>query len=185
MKFTPSEAIEIPIKNGMIDQNNIENFDWWKKFDTKLKGDNSQEKILSFKEGKGCYIFSIKKRGKITPWYVGKTQNQTFQKECFHDHKFKKYSDIFMNQRGVPMLTLIAKVREKQLGLSTDPKGVSELEEMLIRVCAIQNRDLSNVSTAATVKKLYVEGFTVRTFTSKAGRLENRIMAFRKLIGKE
>ena len=185
MKFTPSEAIEIPIKNGIIDQKGVKDSTWWEKFDTKLKDDNGQEKILTLKEGVGCYIFSIKKHGKIIPWYVGKTQNQTFEKECFHYHKFAKYSEVFMNQRGIPMLTLIAKVKEQQLGLSKSSKGVSELEEMLIRICAMKNNNLSNVSTATTAKRLQVEGFTVRTFTSKAGRLENRIMAFRKLIGKE
>ena len=185
MKFTPSEAIEIPVKNGNIYQNEIENSDWWDQFNTKIKSGNGREKILSFKDGLGCYIFSIKWYGKILPWYVGKTEKQTFAKECFHPHKFSKYSKVFTDKNGIPMLTLIAKIKEKQLGLSKQPSGIAELEEMLIRVCAIQNRDLSNIITAATVKKLQVEGFTVPTFKSKRGRRETRVVDFSKLIGKK
>jgi len=182
MKFTPSKAIQIPVRNGIIDQNSIKNDDWWKEFDTKIKNDKSQEKVLPFREGRGCYIFSIKKYGKITPWYVGKTQKQTFEKECFHYHKFAKYSKVFMNQRGTPMLTLIAKVKDQQLGLSTDTDGISVLEKMLIRICTIKNNDLSNVSTASKVKNLQVEGFTVWAFPSKKGRRANRVIEFSELI---
>ena len=184
MKFTPSTAIEIPFKNRSIVRKDIKNSDWWEKFDTKIKNNNNQ-KILPFREGIGCYIFSIRKNNKIKPWYVGKTQNQTFENECFSDHKFAKYSEVLMYQGGTPMLTLIAKIKNQQLGLSKDPKGISELEEMLIRICAIKNNDLSNVSTASTVKNLQVEGFTVRTFISKRGPREKRVDDFSKLIGKK
>ena len=188
MKFTPSDLIEIPIIKGTtIDLENIKNPDWWAKFDTKIKNNAGHEKILPFKDGIGCYIFSIKKQRNsniITPWYVGKTETQNFEKECFSDHKFKKYTEILIKERGMPMLTLIAKLKEQHLGLSIQSSGISELEEMLIRRCVGQNKNLSNIITASLAKKLQVEGFTVPyLYGSKKGRRENRIINFSKLIG--
>ena len=116
---------------------------------------------------------------------MGKTETQTFEKECFTDHKFRKYTEILIEQRGIPMLILIAKIKEKQLGLSTQVTGISELEEMLIRRCVVQNKKLSNVSIASIAKKLQVEGFTVDSFYGpKKGRRENRIIKFSNIIGR-
>ncbi len=183
-KFTPSELIEIPIIKGTtIDPNNIVNPDWWAKFDTKIKNNIGHEKVLSFKDGIGCYIFSIKKHNKITPWYVGKTEKQTFEKECFSDHKYKKYTEVLVEQGGIPMLTLIVKIKEKRLGLSKQVTGISELEDRLIFHCLRKNSKLSNVLGASKAKNLKVEGFTVNSFyKSKQGRPESRITNLKKIL---
>jgi hypothetical protein len=45
-------------------------------------------------EARGCYLFGIRSSGglRIVPWYIGKTNNQTFELECFKPHQRNHYS---------------------------------------------------------------------------------------------
>jgi len=57
--------------------------------------------------GRGCYVFGISPSGgsRVEPWYVGKTNRQGFDCECFTPHKLNHYSRALNRyDRGKPRL---------------------------------------------------------------------------------
>lgn len=40
----------------------------------------------------GCYVFATRAGKGVIPWYVGKTEKQSFAKECFYSHKINHYN---------------------------------------------------------------------------------------------
>jgi hypothetical protein len=64
---------------------------------------------------RGCYVFGIRTSGgpRITPWYIGRTNRQTFETECFKAHQRNHYWGA-MNRydRAKPFLFLVAQMKE-------------------------------------------------------------------------
>ena len=176
MIFKPSDAIEIPIREGSkrIDKESLGDF--WKEF---------QEKTgLSLHHGIGCYIFSIKTRGGEKPWYVGKAEKQSFEKECFSPDKLLKYNEILDSKEiGKSRLTLIVKYTptDRLSKPSPSPKSdIQYLEEKLITQCLQRNKDLINVKNTKLEKEMVVEGLMN---TPRGRGKAKEVQIFKKLVG--
>lgn len=90
----------------------------------------------------GIYIFSLLYYNKYRPYYVGKAADQSFQAEVFADHKLAKhYWPTLIKHKGAPYLFLV--VPDKGKG-PWPAAAISRLEERLIAVAAVANKDLSN-----------------------------------------
>ena len=60
--------------------------------------------------GRGCYVFGIATAGgpRIEPWYVGKTNRQGFDPECFKPHQRNHYyTALNRYDRAKPYLYII------------------------------------------------------------------------------
>ena len=176
MIFKPSHAIEIPMKKGSkrIHKESLGNF--WEELHKKTG--------LSVRNGIGCYIFSIKTRGGEKPWYVGKAEKQSFEKECFSSDKLLKYNEVLDSKDiGKPRLTLIVKYTPKDKLSKPSPSSKSDiqyLEEKLIVRCLQRNKDLINVKNTKLEKEMVVEGL-MNTPRGRGNAKE--VQAFKKLIG--
>lgn len=90
----------------------------------------------------GCYIFSIKTGRAVVPYYVGMT-TESFENECFTDHKLKHYHQaIAAYARGKPVMSYIVHPRRKG---KTNIKAIEELENFLIQAGMAVNPALRNV----------------------------------------
>lgn len=115
-------------------------------------------------EACGCYVFGIGTSGAKgpRPWYVGKAERQSFEKECFTPHKMAIYNDAIENYvRCLPVLFLYARV--VQSGRFSNPsksthRDVGFLENVLIGYALDRNGDLSNIKQTALLRNLKVPG---------------------------
>lgn len=90
----------------------------------------------------GCYVFAIRAGKGFTPLYVGKTTN-SFEKECFTDHKIKHYNyGLASYKKGTPVMFFIAYPAKKG---KTNAADVKDLEDFLIQVGRRINPDLRNI----------------------------------------
>lgn len=130
---------------------------------------NMEARHEGLSDAKGCYVFGVKPSGtpRITPWYVGQTNNQNFACECFKDHKITHYNHALHEYRkGVPYLYLIASMKPKG-GFSTQKlKAIGKLEEHLISLGLLRNPELRNTSRTKFYKETQVPGL----LNKKAGK---------------
>lgn len=90
----------------------------------------------------GCYVFAVRAGKGYTPLYVGKTTN-SFEKECFTDHKIKHYNyGLSTYKKGTPVMFFVAYPIKKGKPNSSD---ISDLEDFLIQVGRTINPELRNI----------------------------------------
>jgi hypothetical protein len=90
----------------------------------------------------GCYVFAIRNRGTI-PHYAGRTTN-SFEEECFEQHKVDKYNDVLLDViRGTPVMYFL--VLDRGPGRRNE-RAIFGLEERLIALGKQRNSDLKNIS---------------------------------------
>ena len=91
----------------------------------------------------GCYVFALKNGANILPWYVGKTERATFQRECFQATKINYYNDIMIRHNGQALLFLIPRLTSAGNKYSKSTRGkyrdVDFLEFMLIGLAYERN----------------------------------------------
>lgn len=120
----------------------------------------------------GVYIFAMnggegKKgtAGKTLPWYVGKAERQSFNKECFTFKNLYYFNSVLINEYrgyGVPVLFLLARVGEN--GKPSPPAkdeqylGVRLVEEMFIQMALSANSDLLNKAMTKMIKETSIQG---------------------------
>jgi hypothetical protein len=110
----------------------------------------------------GCYVFALKAAHGFKPWYVGKTEKQTFMAETWQPGKLLGYGEVIRAHNGKPMLFLLAKLTAQgKFAKPTKRKigAVAALEEMLIGVCLQRNGELLNKKTTRYLKGLQVPGY--------------------------
>jgi hypothetical protein len=99
------------------------------------------DELPDFVDECGCYLFGFRAAKGSKPVYVGKA-TVGFKKECFTDHKLKKYSQGLANQaKGTPIMYFVA------LDPSTGPvnkTAIDEAETFLIQSGLIANPKLLN-----------------------------------------
>ncbi len=90
----------------------------------------------------GCYVFAIKASKGYMPWYVGRTTKQSFDKECFTDHKLVLYMDVMMDcRRGIPMIFfLVPPTKQGPLNRTL----IGQVESFFIRAGLNRNSNLRN-----------------------------------------
>jgi hypothetical protein len=115
-------------------------------------------------EARGCYLFGIRTSGgpRIDPWYVGKTNNQTFELECFKSHQRNHYSRaINFYTRARPFLYLIAQITKNggRFYGGQAPNSTDFLETYLIGFGLRANPKLLNKRDTKLYREVVMLGF--------------------------
>ena len=162
MRYDIYGPYEIPLQEGRfrtrIDKEDIDAF--WSRV---RNADPGLENAC------GCYIFSIMRtfptrKPSEKPWYVGKAKKQSFSKECFTDHKLRKYHDALQISKGMPMMYFLARMKD-QGGMSrpstktTGHADIDYVEKMFITMGYAKNSDIRNKQGTKHAEKLVIEGF--------------------------
>jgi hypothetical protein len=110
----------------------------------------------------GCYIFVLQNGHNIIPWYVGKTEKNTFRNECFQATKINYYNDALISRHGKPLLFLVARVTAsgKKFSKPTTSgyRDIEYLESMLIGIALERNSNLLNVKKTKLLREMVVPG---------------------------
>ena len=114
--------------------------------------------------GRGCYVFGISPSGgsRVEPWYVGKTNKQGFDCECFTPHKLNHYSRALNRyNRGKPRLFLVAQFGDdgKRLYRGSSGPAIDFLETYLIGIAIGANEDLLNKRDTKLYREVVFPGF--------------------------
>jgi hypothetical protein len=84
----------------------------------------------------GCYVFGLRvPRGAIYPIYVGKTNSQTFARECFHSDKLVKVQNGMTGNSGSLVLFFAGRERSRR---NESGRDIRKLEKYLIRHAAMR-----------------------------------------------
>ena len=111
---------------------------------------------------KGCYVFGIRSSGgsRITPWYIGKTNNQTFEGECFKPHQRVHYGyalNKYVRKRPVmyliPQLATGGKLYRGRAG-----RAIEFVEKYLIGFGLFANEDILNKKDTKLYNEVVVPG---------------------------
>jgi hypothetical protein len=152
IRFEPFGPFPLPRDNSVVNRTQQRSF--W---------DLIEEKHPGLSRAVGCYIFAIRAAKGFTPWYVGKTERQTFKCETWQPGKLLLYGDVIRKyERGRPVMFLLAKLTTngKFVRPTTAKLGsVAALEEMLIGTCLQRNPELLNKRTTKYLKRLHVPGY--------------------------
>ena len=170
MRFKVYGPYEIGVDKGYsnwIDKKDTDNF--WEK----IRRDSVKDEY-DLPDACGVYLFGIggaegMKKGtaaKTLPWYVGKAEKQTFQKECFNFKNLYYFNSVLTNEykgRGTPRLFLLARVGEDDKPSPPAKEeqylGVRFVEEMFIQMSLSANSDLLNKSTTKMARETSIRGF--------------------------
>ena len=139
MNFKIFGPYEIPRENGIICRTSRKVF--WQQVE-------EREKDTRISSACGCYLFAIKIGNCWTPWYVGRTDKQSFAKECLAHHNCTTYNETITARKGIPQLFLLARMtprgRFKAPAPGRKSKDISFLETLLIATAINKNPDLKN-----------------------------------------
>ncbi len=159
MRFAVYGPVQIPVddRGRIVEQRRLTTEFWSDRIEIIAPG---------LSDGKGCYIFSIATRGsaRLMPWYVGKTNAQTFREECFKNHQRNHYAYALGEYEvAVPYLFLVPLITNtgRISGASTGQAEsvIKELEYFFIARGIERNHDLRNTSDTAFFRDTIVPGF--------------------------
>jgi hypothetical protein len=110
----------------------------------------------------GCYLFALQNGNNICPWYVGKTERQTFEKECFARPKISYYNSVLESHNGMPLLFLVPRLTAAGQAFShptrTGYRDIDFLEAMLISMALKANSGLINIQKTTLLRSMIVPG---------------------------
>ena len=114
--------------------------------------------------GRGCYVFGLSKSGgsRIEPWYIGKTNKQGFENECFKAHQLNHYGRALSRySRAKPHIYLIAQFANNGTRLYRGKAGkvIDFLETYLIGIGLQANFDLLNKRDTKLYREVVLPGF--------------------------
>ncbi len=114
--------------------------------------------------GRGCYVFGLSKSGgsRIEPWYIGKTNRQGFENECFKAHQLNHYGRALNRySRAKPQLYLIAQFTNNgtRLYRGRADVAINFLETYLIGIALRANFDLLNKRDTKLYREVTLPGF--------------------------
>lgn len=143
--------------------------------DTKRLGE-FWEKCPSYRNKRGCYVFSIRAAQGELPYYVGQAAKQDFEKEVFTLHKrCEHYNKVLGSRTGTARMTFV--VQQKERG-RWSAAMIDEVEGYLIGKAAKRNSALTNI------RRLPNQNWSIRRVVeSGAGRPSASEAAFKKLFG--
>ena len=146
---------------------------WWEEVDSDYSG---------LSTAKGCYVFAIRTSGGNTycPWYVGKTNNQTFRGECFKPHQRTHYlTALNRYRRAKPFLFLLPLTTPNGKYSSKNSSGVIDfVEKYLIGLALRANDELLNISDTRLYRDIIIPGF----LNSPQGNLGSGAKALRDTL---
>jgi hypothetical protein len=146
-----------PFKVPVDDWGNVSTTlsEFWERADAEWRG---------LSNGRGCYVFGLSKSGgsRIEPWYVGKTNKQGFESECFKAHQLNHYSRARSRyERAKPHLYLIPQFTNNGTRLYRGHAGaaIDFLETYLIGIALRANSELLNKRDTKLFRELILPGF--------------------------
>lgn len=134
--------------------------------------ESAEETAPGISEACGCYVFTLKAPRGSRPWYVGKSEKQSFRRECFAPHKINHYHRAIAERKGKPELIFLAEVTPAgKLKSPTVGKraAISALEGILIGMAVQRNPNLLNMRGAKMWKDLEVHGFLNTSRKAQSG----------------
>lgn len=112
----------------------------------------------------GVYVLAVraKKDSALKPWYVGKTDRQSFKKRF--NQQLPRFSDVLDYAKyGTPHVFLLARLTPNRKDFKRPTSKVltsnDELETMLIASCLKQNERLVNAMKVKHAKEIVVPGY--------------------------
>lgn len=112
---------------------------------------------------KGVYIFGINSSGgdRISPWYVGKTEEQGFRNEALVAHKLLVYREVLGDyDRARCYLFFLARVTDKgRLYKGRNAIDIDFVEKMMIAQALHANPDLANKRDTKLLRNIVLPGF--------------------------
>jgi hypothetical protein len=151
-RYEPFGPFEIPTKGRLIDR--FESAQFWEEV---------RRRSFGLPGAVGCYVFAIRAGKGAKPWYVGKTEKGNFKGETWSPHKLNIYNEALSGRkRCTPLLYLIAKRTSSGRYAKPRKRGIGEiraLENLLIGVCLLRNRELLNVKQTKYPKGIVVPGY--------------------------
>jgi hypothetical protein len=130
---------------------------------------------VRYAEKQGCYIFALRAGKGYTPWYVGKTKKQNFQKECFATYQLGKYNQALFGRNGSPVMFFVAPGGNKNV---LPKEVISEMERFLIQQGHYENPKILNKANAR-----HPEWGIKGVLRSGQGQPNSDAKAFRRMMG--
>jgi hypothetical protein len=132
----------------------------------------------------GCYIFALRHGKNIVPWYVGKTEKDTFETECFQPTKINYFNEVLRNHAGTPLLFLLPRLTGSAMRFSRPIESayhdVDFLETLLIGLALEKNANLINVRKTKLLREMIVPGI----MNSPPGSSTAPVVALRNALGR-
>jgi len=152
MHFKIGGPFEISLDDNCCIPDSLSEF--WKRVDRRYDG---------LSQAKGCYVFAVKTsgRGGYYPWYVGKTNNQTFYNECFKPHQRVHYGKA-LNQydKARAFLYLIPQMTKTgYFSKASSGQAIDFVETYLIGLGLRANRQLRNKKDTKLYREVILPGF--------------------------
>jgi hypothetical protein len=153
MQFGTFGPFEVPVDDWGNVSTSLSDF--WEEVDSAWHG---------LASARGCYVFGLAKSGgsRIEPWYVGKTNRQGFESECFKSHQLNHYSRALSRyERAKPYLYLISQFTQNGTRLFRGNSGsvIDFLETYLIGIALRANSDLMNKRDTKLYREVTLPGF--------------------------
>lgn len=140
--------------------------------------DTIEESHDGLSTARGCYVFGISSSGgkRIAPWYIGKTNRQTFDAECFKSHQRNHYSKaINYYQRARPHLYLIPQLTNSgRFSTAKVSNSIAFVETYLIGFGLWANEELLNKRDTKLYREIELPGF-LNSKTGKPGKSSNEL----------
>jgi len=117
----------------------------------------------------GCYVFCLKTKLAVKPWYIGKTISKDgFRSEVFTPHKLSHYDEIMqptiegvLRRNGQPSIMLFPLLTENW-GFSSNRSNsvdtIEWLETALIGMALSRNPEIANTSKTRFHREIFVNG---------------------------
>jgi len=153
MRFVVSQAFKIDRKlNNHVDATRQSKAKFWRMVDEEWDG---------LKGASGCYVFALKTSGGPIPWYVGRAERQSFEKEIFAVHKLHQYDDVLADFKGTPYIFLIPRMTPTDRlckPTKSENASIRFLETLLIGMAIRRNPRLKNTKDTTFLRTLSVRG---------------------------
>lgn len=153
MHFKIKGPFEIPLDQHGVIPRSLSSF--W--------NNTVEENNEGLADAKGCYVFAIKTSGgaKPYPWYVGKTNNQTFRNECFKAHQRNHYGAALNRyNRARPVIFLVPQMTKTgRFCKNSSSQAIDFVETNLIAIGLHANKDLCNRRDTKLYRELVLPGF--------------------------
>lgn len=153
MNFSAAGVFEIKRqKNRHVDVSPRSKKEFWSLVEKEYPG---------LRHAAGCYVFVTFNSRSAVPWYVGKAERQSFEKEVFALHKVHHYNEVLASQKGTPYVFLIPRVKASRVPCKptrAETPSIRLLEMLLIGMALRRNPQLRNTRDTSLLRKLNIEG---------------------------
>lgn len=100
-----------------------------------------ETRVADLANRQGAYVFGVQAGKGIRPYYVGKAEKTSFERECFTVDKIEKYNRCLADRRGTPVMFFVALAGRRSKSARED---IAKLEEFLIQTAVTANPELLN-----------------------------------------